>query len=61
MKENTLRIVSDSKAKLAIAEDLVVPEPSAEFVVTSYVQDLTERALSYLETGYAVHFAGPPF
>jgi nitric oxide reductase NorQ protein len=59
MKENTLRIVSDSKAKLAIAEDQVVPEPSAEFVVTSYVQDLTERALSYLETGYAVHFAGP--
>jgi nitric oxide reductase NorQ protein len=59
MKENTLRIVSDSKAKLAIAEDQVVPEPSAEFVITSYVQDLTERALSYLETGYAVHFAGP--
>lgn len=59
MKENTLRIVSDSKAKLAVVEDQVVPEPSAEFVVTSYVQDLTERALSYLETGYAVHFAGP--
>jgi nitric oxide reductase NorQ protein len=59
MKENSLRIVSDCDAKVAIAEDQVVPEPSAEFVVTSYVQDLTERALSYLETGYAVHFAGP--
>jgi nitric oxide reductase NorQ protein len=59
MQENTLRIVPDPEAKVAIAEDQVVPEPSAEFVVTSYVQDLTERALSYLETGYAVHFAGP--
>ncbi len=60
MKENTLRIVSDSTAQSAPDKDRVIPEPSEEFVSTSYVQDLTERALAYLDTGYAVHFAGPP-
>ncbi|MBI4715970.1 MAG: gas vesicle protein GvpN [Nitrospirae bacterium] len=39
--------------------DNILPEPSEEFVSTAYVQDLTERALAYLETGYPVHFAGP--
>src|SRR3990172_4604292 len=43
-----------------LAEDEpVLPEPSEEFVVTLYVQRLTERALAYLDVGYAVHFAGP--
>jgi nitric oxide reductase NorQ protein len=37
----------------------VVPEPSEEFVLTPQIQALTERALSYLNVGYAVHFAGP--
>ncbi len=59
MKQPPLRVVSDSQANASIAEDQVVPEPSDQFVSTSYVQDLTERALSYLEAGYAVHFAGP--
>lgn len=39
--------------------DHVLPEPSAEFVVTSHIQDLAERAMTYLDVGYAVHFAGP--
>jgi len=59
MKNNTLRIVSDSAPTAVDCEDQVVPEPSREFVNTPYVQNLTARALSYLETGYAVHFAGP--
>ena len=43
-----------------LAEDApVLPEPSEEFVVTPYVQQLTERALAYVDAGYAVHFAGP--
>jgi len=37
----------------------VVPEPSAEFVLTPQIQALTGRALSYLDVGYGVHFAGP--
>ena len=40
-------------------DDNVTPEPSAEFVETPYVEDLTQRALAYLEVGYPVHFAGP--
>lgn len=37
----------------------ILPEPSDEFVITPYVQDVTERGLAYLELGYPVHFAGP--
>ena len=36
----------------------IVPEPSKEFVLTPHIQALTNRALSYLDVGYAVHFAG---
>jgi gas vesicle protein GvpN len=36
----------------------IVPEPSQEFVLTPHIQALTDRALSYLGVGYAVHFAG---
>jgi nitric oxide reductase NorQ protein len=39
--------------------DNVTPEPSEEFVTTPQVQELTDRALAYLEVGYAIHFAGP--
>jgi gas vesicle protein GvpN len=37
----------------------IAPEPSEEFVLTPHIQALTDRALSYLGVGYAVHFAGP--
>ena len=47
----TVRVQSNS--------DNILPEPSDEFVVTPYVQELTERALAYLNAGCAVHFAGP--
>lgn len=40
-------------------QDNIVPEPSDEFIITPYVQDVTERALAYLEIGYPIHFAGP--
>ncbi len=39
--------------------ETILPEPSEEFVVTTYVEQVTERALAYLEAGYPVHFAGP--
>ncbi|MEM1204857.1 MAG: gas vesicle protein GvpN [Acidobacteriota bacterium] len=32
--------------------------PSESFVVTAEIQDLCERAMSYLEIGYPVHLAG---
>ena len=40
-------------------ENSVLPEPSQAFVTSPYVAALTERALAYLDVGYAVHFSGP--
>lgn len=37
----------------------VMPEAGHDFVSTPYIAGLAERALAYLEAGYAVHFAGP--
>jgi len=45
--------------KVESRDDQVVPEASQEFVETPYVQNLTRRALAYLEVGYPIHFAGP--
>lgn len=39
--------------------DNVTPEPSEEFVSTAQVEELSRRALAYLDVGYSVHFAGP--
>ncbi len=33
--------------------------PSHAFVTSPAVQEITERALAYLDAGYAVHFSGP--
>ncbi|MFO7971653.1 MAG: gas vesicle protein GvpN [Desulfobacterales bacterium] len=59
MKDSNLRVVSTDVSKVSIAEDNVIPEPGDQFVNTPYVQDLTERALAYLDVGYPVHFSGP--
>ena len=45
--------------RISNTEDNVVPEPSAGFVATPAVEELVERALAYLEAGYAIHLAGP--
>ena len=39
-------------------DDNVVPEASEQFVYTSHVRSLTQRAMAYLNVGYSVHFAG---
>src|SRR5271165_2092238 len=39
--------------------DALALEPSQEFVVSPVIQAITERALTYLHTGYAVHLSGP--
>ena len=51
--------VLSSTVRIQSLGDSVLPEASEEFVSTDHIQDLTERALAYLEAGYAVHFAGP--
>jgi nitric oxide reductase NorQ protein len=40
------------------AHDAFSPEPSKGFVVTPYVEQITRRALTYLQAGYPIHFAG---
>ncbi len=39
-------------------EDTLLPEPSDGFVTTPFVEDISQRALTYLQAGYPVHFAG---
>lgn len=56
---------SETKDQFAVVvrvespDDSVTPEASGEFVATPHVQNLAERALTYLDVGYAVHLAGP--
>ena len=38
--------------------DLVVPEAGDGFVSTPFVEQIAERALTYLQAGYPIHFAG---
>jgi len=59
MKDNSLRVVSETMVKGSSPQDNILPEPSDQFVNTPYIHDLTERAIAYLEVGYPVHFAGP--
>jgi gas vesicle protein GvpN len=42
-----------------LSNDCLQPEAGADFVRTVAVDRVAERALSYLEAGFAVHFAGP--
>lgn len=59
MNSEGLRSISAATIRVPTDGDNILPEPSDEFVITPYVQDLTERALAYLEVGYPVHFSGP--
>lgn len=42
-------------------EELSVPtsNSTSDFVVTPYVEEITQRALDYIRAGYPVHFSGP--
>lgn len=39
-------------------DDAFVPKASEAFVTTSHIQRVTDRALSYMDAGYPVHFTG---
>ena len=45
--------------RISTGDDNVVPEASAGFVATPQVEEVVERALAYLDAGFAVHLAGP--
>jgi nitric oxide reductase NorQ protein len=36
-----------------------IPQPGSDFVATASINELTSRALAYIEIGYAVHLSGP--
>lgn len=38
--------------------DTFLPEPGNGFVMTPFVEQIAQRALTYLQAGYPVHFAG---
>jgi gas vesicle protein GvpN len=57
-KEDSTRIVETSTRIQANAESIVL-EPGEDFVTTPHIDQITERALAYLEAGCPVHFAGP--
>ena len=59
MNGQALRSIAPATVRIQPEGDNIVPEASGEFVVTPFVEELTERALAYLQVGYAVHFAGP--
>lgn len=40
------------------APDTFLPEPSNGFVTTPFVDQIARRALTYLQAGYPIHFAG---
>jgi gas vesicle protein GvpN len=48
----------DGVVRVQAEEDSIVAEASDQFVSTPRIQALAERALAYLEIGYAVHFSG---
>ncbi len=51
--------MTEPAALLAPPRDQVLIEPGADFIATPEIEDVTERALTYLAVGSAVHFAGP--
>ena len=59
MNGNSMEAIAVDTVRVQTDGDNVLPEPSEEFVSTPYVEELTGRALAYLEAGYPVHFAGP--
>ena len=59
MNGNAAKLVSVASEIIAPEGHSIVPEPSEEFVLTPHIQALTARALSYVDVGYAIHFAGP--
>ncbi len=54
--------VCDSKAagreEMPHPQNTFLPEPSSGFVTTLFVEQIARRALTYLQAGYPIHFAG---
>lgn len=55
----TKNVSAKSFSSDSIPREDFIPEAGADFVITPYIEDLTNRALAYLRVGYAVHLSGP--
>jgi nitric oxide reductase NorQ protein len=51
--------MDSSNSVSGLSTTVFMPQPGTDFVVTPYVQDITERALAYLRIGYPLHLTGP--
>jgi nitric oxide reductase NorQ protein len=51
-------VASDYFKRVSYPGDHLQLEPSDDFLVTPYIEDLTRRAMAYIEAGYPIHFAG---
>ena len=59
VEENPGIVINEDALQLSADSENILIEASEQFVNTPYVKELTERALTYLSVGYAVHLAGP--
>ena len=58
MNDDRIAFFSTVDGKMPLRDDNVWPEASEEFVATPEVEALVNRALTYLQVGYPVHFSG---
>lgn len=58
MSHAELKVASITTEVIPAKDDSIVPEPSERFVCTPHVDEMTNRAMAYLDVGYSVHFAG---
>jgi nitric oxide reductase NorQ protein len=59
MKQDRVRALNANMMRVQTEGDNILPEPSSGFVSTPYVDEVSERALAYLQAGYPIHFSGP--
>jgi nitric oxide reductase NorQ protein len=59
MGDNGAVTFSEATVRIQPGGDNVWPEAGEGFVLTPAVEALADRALTYLEVGYPVHFSGP--
>src|SRR5271166_3592735 len=57
-QEETETVESPDDVAPDAPDSIFLPEASDGFVSSPYVEDLTQRALTYLEIGYPLHLAG---
>lgn len=58
-KPSLKAVSNETVSRVRTEDDNVSPEASDEFVSTTHVRSLVDRAMTYLEVGYPIHFAGP--